>query len=272
MVQVRKAVVLARGLGTRMQRPDPNASLQPGQADAAAAGAKAMMPFGRPFLDYVLSGLADAGYTDVCLVIGPEHDAVREYYTRKRPPRRTRVTFAVQQRALGTADAVRAAEAFTAGELFLTINADNLYPIEACRALRAMGQPGLAAFSRDALVGAGAIDGDRIRAFAIVTFGADCELQDIVEKPDERTVAGVGGDMYVSMNCWLFDRSIFSACAAVPVSARGELELPEAVRFAIRTLGHRFRVLAFDLPVLDLSTRSDVAIVAERLAGIEPEP
>ena len=61
--------------------------LTPEQAEAAAAGQKAMMPFGRPFLDYVLSGLADAGYTDICLVVGPDHDAVREYYTRKRPPR-----------------------------------------------------------------------------------------------------------------------------------------------------------------------------------------
>jgi len=272
MVEVRKAVVLARGHGTRLQRRDPKAALRPEQAEAAAAGQKAMMPFGRPFLDYVLSGLADAGYTDICLVVGPDHDAVREYYTRKRAPRRTRVTFAVQQRALGTADAVRAAEAFTAGEPFLTINADNLYPVEACRALRAMGQPGLAAFSRGALVGAGTIDTDRIRAFAIVRFGDDCELQDIVEKPDERTVAGVSGDVHISMNCWMFDRSIFAACAGVPVSARGEFELPEAVRFAIRSLGQRFRVLAFDLPVLDLSTRSDVAVVAERLAGIGVDP
>ena len=135
-----------------------------------------------------------------------------------------------------------------------------------------MGQPGLAAFSRDALVGGGAIDSDRIRAFAIVRFSAGGELQDIVEKPDERTVADIDRAAYVSMNCWLFDRSIFAACAGVPLSARGEFELPEAVRFAMRSLGQRFRVLAFDLPVLDLSTRSDVAVVAERLMGIEADP
>ena len=53
-----KLVVLARGLGTRMRRADDAVPLSPQQAAAADAGAKAMMPVGRPFLDYVLSAAA----------------------------------------------------------------------------------------------------------------------------------------------------------------------------------------------------------------------
>jgi glucose-1-phosphate thymidylyltransferase len=45
-----QAVILARGLGTRMRR-DTGAALDGGQANAAASGAKGMMPFARPFLD-----------------------------------------------------------------------------------------------------------------------------------------------------------------------------------------------------------------------------
>ena len=71
------AVILARGLGTRMRREDGAAALGDDQARVAATGVKAMIPIGRPFLDYILSGLADAGLRDVCLVIGPEHAAVR---------------------------------------------------------------------------------------------------------------------------------------------------------------------------------------------------
>ena len=41
---------------------------------------KAFIPIGRPFLDYILSALADAGLTRLCIVIGPEHDVVRRYY------------------------------------------------------------------------------------------------------------------------------------------------------------------------------------------------
>src|SRR4029079_10438007 len=69
-----KAAVLARGLGRRMRERDPDAILSNAQAAAATAGAKAMMPIAaddrsapRPFLDYVLASLADAGMTEVAL-------------------------------------------------------------------------------------------------------------------------------------------------------------------------------------------------------------
>ncbi len=70
------------------------------------------------------------------------------------------------------------------------------------------------------------------------------------------------------MNCWVFGPAIFLACARTGLSPRGELELTEAVRYAIASLGERFRVLAFRAPVLDLSTRADIAGVAARLAGV----
>ncbi|MHB1298941.1 MAG: hypothetical protein ACYC0B_10480, partial [Gemmatimonadaceae bacterium] len=57
------AVILARGLGTRM-RVDDGALLAPTQLPAAAAGAKGLIPVGeggRPLLDFVLSELADGG-------------------------------------------------------------------------------------------------------------------------------------------------------------------------------------------------------------------
>ena len=99
-----KAVVLARGLGTRMR--DASTSLPVEQAAVAETGVKGLIPVaGKPFLDYALSALADAGFCDVCLVIGPEHRAVRERYERSARPRRLRISFAIQARPLGTADA-----------------------------------------------------------------------------------------------------------------------------------------------------------------------
>src|SRR5207244_11223120 len=58
-----QAVILARGLGTRMRRDSGEgiAPLSAAQAKAAESGAKGMMPFARPLLDYVISALADAG-------------------------------------------------------------------------------------------------------------------------------------------------------------------------------------------------------------------
>jgi hypothetical protein len=54
----------------------------------------------------------------------------------------------------------------------------------------------------------------------------------------------------------------------VPPSPRGELELPAAVQYAIDVLGVRFRVIHADAPVLDLSQRADIPIVAARLRGV----
>ena len=118
------AVIMARGLGTRMRKTDEAALLDKGQMEAADTGIKAMIPIGRPFLDYVLSGLADAGYPKACLVIGPEHQIVRDYF-KKNPPRRISIEFAVQEKPLGTADAVLAARNVVGESHFLVINSDN---------------------------------------------------------------------------------------------------------------------------------------------------
>jgi glucose-1-phosphate thymidylyltransferase len=71
------------------------------------------------------------------------------------------------------------------------------------------------------------------------------------------------------MNCWRFRPSIFEACRKVRPSPRGELELPDAVQYAIDVLGERFAVVKVRAPVLDLTSRGDVAAVAAKLAGVE---
>jgi glucose-1-phosphate thymidylyltransferase len=266
-----RAVVLARGLGRRMQEADRSAALTPEQRRAADAGLKAMMPVrGRPFLDYVLSSLADAGIGQVALVVAPDHQAVRQYYA-DRPPARVRVDFVVQEQPLGTANALLAVESWCAGSPFLAMNADNLYPPAALAALAALDAPGLPVFARDELVRSSNIPADRVRAFALVEVDAAGRLLRIVEKPDPAHVAAAGSAALVSMNCWRFDSRIFDACRAVPRSARGEYELPEAVGVAVAG-GVRFETFPAVGPVLDLSRRADAAELERRLAATTPRP
>src|SRR5260370_22662587 len=124
-----RAVVLARGLGARMREPDAAAHLSEDQQRAADGGTKMMIPVhGRPFLDYVLSALADAGIADVALVVAPAHDGISGHYAAN-PPARIALSFVVQPEARGTADAVLASERSTGGRPFLAMNADNLYPV-----------------------------------------------------------------------------------------------------------------------------------------------
>jgi dTDP-glucose pyrophosphorylase len=263
-----KAVILARGLGTRMRRGDQTAPLDPQQAALAASGLKAMIPVGRPFLDYVLSALADAGYRRTCLVVAPEHEAIRDYYTRQSPPRRLQIEFAVQLEPRGTADAVAVAEWFAGRDPFVVLNSDNYYPIAALNALREATGPAAALFDWEALL-AGNLSEERLRRFGVGMVDQWGRLLRIIEKPDEAAWHALPRPILVSMNCWRFESPIFNACRSIGLSPRGELELTDAVQYAIDVLGQPFRGLTIRAAVLDLTNRADIATVAERLAGVE---
>ena len=267
-MDIDRAVILARGVGLRMRRSDPTAALDPRQAAAADRGVKAMIPVGRPFLDYLLSVLADAGYRRVCLVLGPEHDEVRSYYAAIKP-RRLQIEFAVQAAPLGTADAVAAAAPVVGRDAFLMINSDNYYPLEPLVALRAAAGPAVAAFDRDAMVRGSNIPAERLSKFAAVEVDSEGWLRRIIEKPSEPVLARLPRPLGIGMNCWRFGESIFEACRSIGPSPRGELEITDAVQYSIDRLGERFAVVWSDAAVLDLSTRSDIKPVAARLAGAE---
>jgi glucose-1-phosphate thymidylyltransferase len=257
-----KAVILARGLGTRMRRTDAAVQLDAAQRAAAEQGLKALMPVGRPFLDYALGALADAGFNDICIVIGPEHRVVRDHVATL-ALRRLRVTFVEQAEPKGTADAVLAAERFAGRDRFLVVNADNLYPVDVLAATRQLTTPGLPAFAAQALVRKGNLRPERVGRFPLVKFDAAGWLTELMER-DATPGPGDGPSEYISMNCWLFDATIFAACRAVEPSPRGELEITSAVRDAIAG-GARYRVLPVSEPVLDVTSRDDVSAVTSRL-------
>ena len=260
-------MILARGLGTRMRKADDAAPVDAAQAAVADTGVKGMIPIGRPFLDYLVSALADAGFTDVCLVIGPEHDVVRAHYAQAGPSR-VRVHFAVQQSPRGTADAVLAAESFAGDEPFVVINSDNYYPVDALRPLHLGRGPAIIAFDRDALVQLGNVPPDRVERFGALDIGDDGCLRRILARPTDELHAR--GPIYASLNCWRFDRTIFDACRSVPLSVRGESELPQAVQRALDA-GMRMDAIRVRAGVLDMSSRADIASVTERLRGVAVE-
>ena len=237
--------------------------LDPVQAQAADAGVKAMIPFGRPFLDFVLHALAEGGIREAGLVLGPEHEAVRAYY-RGLETRRVTISFVTQPQPLGTADAVACAEEWTGGHPFLVLNADNLYPAGVLARLAQADGPSAPGFEAQSL----ALPSGRLGAFALIERDDRGCLSAIVEKPGEAAVLSAGPAALISMNVWRFDARIFDACREVPVSARGERELPQAVGLAV-SRGLCIRVFPARGPVLDLSRRDDIAEVARSLEGAE---
>ena len=263
--RTRVAVVLARGLGTRMRASSPAGSaLTSQQATAAASGYKALMPIGEHrLIDYSLSALVDAGIERAVLVVGPEHEDFRRHIDSLELTRLT-IDLAVQVSPLGTADAVLSAEAAVDGEPFLMVNGDNYYPRQVLRDLARHQGNALAGFDRAALVAESNIPAERIAAFALVR-ARDGALEEIVEKPPTEVVQAAGPHAPVSMNAFRFTPEIFAACRRITPSPRGELEIVDAVR----ALPGPVSVLPATGGVLDLSRREDIAEVEARLSGTE---
>jgi glucose-1-phosphate thymidylyltransferase len=240
------------------------------QQTAVRLGLKAMIPLGqppRPFLSFLLSGLADAGFTQVCLVLSPSQEEVSGFL-HSAGLSRLGVSVVLQDRPLGTAHAVLQAEEFAGPDSVVVINGDNLYPARGLSELRRLPRAGLLGFHKSTLIREGNIPPQRINAFALIEVNGQT-LSRIVEKPDAAEAARFGPDPLVSMNAWLLPPSIFPASRSIAPSARGELELQSAVTHAMHHLGERFEVVESEEGVLDLSNPSDIPAVDARLAGVK---
>ena len=282
MAPTTQAVILARGLGTRMRQAGSGPALTGAQAAVADAGLKSMMPISGsrvapdrpsvPFLDYILSALADAGIARATIVVGHEHGAVRDYFAATSAGRRVAVEFVEQREPRGTADAVLAARPAVGTTPFLVLNADNYYGPAEIASLARLGTSGLVAFEAHALVTRGGLEPDRVLRFALLDIADDDTLRAIREKPGPDDPLSLRRERWVSMNLWSFTSAIFDACERITVSPRGELELQSAVTYAMQSLGTRFAVLRAHAAVLDLSTRADVERVRAQLASVVPRP
>ncbi len=263
-----RAVILARGLGTRMRRPQGGLELGPERERLAGRGLKMLMPVaGRPFVDYVADSLLRAGLGRLCFVIAPEAEPFREHLRRIARASGARIEWAVQQEPRGTGDAVLAAEDAVGEEPFVLANADNLYPDDALRGLAAVTGPAcyVVAFEREALSAEGNIAPERARDFAVVTAAADGRLETIVEKPPDPEQHARGGRLWVNMNLYRFTPAVFDACRRLePDPERGELELTAAVADLASSGAVEFRVLPCERGVVDLTSRADVP-AAERI-------
>lgn len=115
MKRVRKAVIPAAGLGTRML---PLSRFLP----------KELLPFGNPprcLLLHVLEELEEAGVSEVALVIRKEKEAIRKYLERW-PRRKLKLCFLYQAAPSGLVDALWKTVDFVEKEPFLLVFPDQL--------------------------------------------------------------------------------------------------------------------------------------------------
>ena len=267
---VEKAVILARGLGTRMQRPSKNLRLRPDVMRFAERGWKAFIPIrGKPLLDYTINSLRSVGVKEICLVIGPEHLEMRRYYEElDKSLDDISIQFAIQEKPLGTADAVYAARGFVGDDSFMVMNGDNLYQVDAIKILKKQVDEicyGIG-FEMNHLIAKGNFSAERIRSFAVMEVDDQLNLIRIVEKPPNPERYRTRYGILVNMNLWRFTPHIFQACERIePHPIRGEYEITSAIQLLVDEGIVPVKVIPVEAGVLDLTYKGDIPSIEERL-------
>ena len=217
-----KGLILAGGAGTRL-RPITHTS------------AKQLVPVAnKPIMFYGIEAMVEAGIRDIGFVVGDTRDEIMAAVG-DGSRWGIDVTFIPQAAPLGLAHCVLIARDFLGDDDFVLYLGDNMLQqglvdlVAGFRAVRA-GEPGPAVPSAQILLA----HVENPKQFGVAEVNGHGEVVRLVEKPEEppSDLALVG--------VYLFDPSIHEAVRAIEPSARGELEITDAIQWL---LDHEHRVL-----------------------------
>jgi glucose-1-phosphate thymidylyltransferase len=211
-----KALVLAGGEGTRL-RPITHTS------------AKQLVPVAnKPILFYGLEHIAEAGIKQVGIIVG---DTGAEIRAAVGDGGRWGIeaTFIEQEQPLGLAHCVLIARDFLGDDDFVMYLGDNLLR-QGVKSLVGDFEANRAGAAAQILL-ARVPDPER---FGVAELGPDGEIVGLVEKP-----AAPPSDLAL-VGVYLFDKRVHEAVRALRPSARGELEITEAIQWLVDH-GHRVR-------------------------------
>ena len=240
-----QAVILAAGLGTR---------LQPVTRDRS----KAMVPaLGRPLVERALMPYAANGIRDFVLVVGADDEEIRRHFTHHSGLEVT-TRFAVQEERLGMAHALATAADLIEGPFVLSA-CDSLVSVEH------VGEVLSAAGSADAVLSLLDVEAEFVARSAAVELDGVL-VKRIVEKP----APGEATSNTVSLPHYIFPRRLIDRLAGVGRSVRGEYEIQDAIQALIDDGETVVGIRAEDR--YQVSTSEDLLALTRRLLHEEVEP
>ena len=223
-----KGLILSGGAGTRL-RPITHTS------------AKQLVPVAnKPILFYGIEHMAEAGITEVGIIVGETADEIRDAVG-DGSRWGIDVTYIPQDEPRGLAHCVLIAQDFLGQDEFVMYLGDNLLrqgitefvaAFEADRAAASVPTPGGASQAPSAQILLTHVhDPER---FGVAELDADGHVVRLVEKPEDppSDLALVG--------VYLFDPSIHEAVRSIDASPRGEYEITDAIQWLIDH-GHKVR-------------------------------
>jgi glucose-1-phosphate adenylyltransferase len=278
----KRAVILAGGISSRMKKSPVDPRLDPALVRQADEGSKGMISVGeggRPFLDYLLYNMKQAGLQDIVIVIAAKDEALRIHYgpkDRDNDFHGLRISYAIQQippgrsKPIGTADALIQAllvrTDWNQGD-FIVCNSDNLYSVRCLRMLLESDAPNaLIDYDRAGLE----FDQTRISHFGITRKDRDGFVVEIVEKPKMEELDSLrssDGTLRVSMNIFRLNYPmIFGPLRDCPENPdRHEKELVTAVTNMVKAHPKSLRALPLKEHVPDLTYKEDIPVTREYL-------